>query len=229
MNLLTVVAHLALSHVSITSGPATANVSQEVSFGVGHGCNADDTYTIKIQIPTGVTSVRPMPNSFGKATVEKDGVTGNVTTVTYQKADPDLLPGDQQFYRLVVRLKPPNAPFTKVFFAVTQTCKSATTGALTVVEWKETTPHNPDAGTMDEPAAELLLLPARKAGWNRYTLSVAVAAADLPFFFGDATILWRGSEAYSTNVNTAAQIAATSGVSKLAGGLAASQEIWVKY
>lgn len=226
--ILSLTTSLVLAHVSVSSGVAAANTTQEVAFGVGHGCNGDDTFTVRIQIPAGVTSVRTLNSDFGKATVETDAVSGNVTAVTWQKTDADLLPKDTGYYKLVLRLKPPNAPFTKLFFPATQTCKSAT-GTLTVVEWKATTPQNPDAGMVDEPAPELFLIPARKAGWNKFTVTAAIAEADLAKYFGDAVILWRGSEAYSANATTTTQIMATSGVTKLTGGLAPSQEIWVRY
>ncbi len=51
-------ATLANAHVSLLSGPAQANKSQKITFGVGHGCNGDDTYTVRVQIPAGVVSVR---------------------------------------------------------------------------------------------------------------------------------------------------------------------------
>ena len=53
------------------SGPGFANTTQEVSFGVGHGCSGTDTYSVRIEIPAGVTSVRPETSDFGKTTVKK--------------------------------------------------------------------------------------------------------------------------------------------------------------
>ena len=50
------VASTAHAHVSIASGSAAANTSQEITFGVGHGCAGSDTYRVKIEIPAGVTS-----------------------------------------------------------------------------------------------------------------------------------------------------------------------------
>src|SRR5690554_6520608 len=73
----------ARAHVTV-SGPATANATHEAVFGVGHGCDGADTVSLKVTIPAGVTSVRPLNGDLGKAVVEKDG-TGAVTSVTWTR------------------------------------------------------------------------------------------------------------------------------------------------
>lgn len=212
------ISSLASAHVSISSGPAVVDQSQVVTFGVGHGCEGPDTYTVRIEIPVGVTSVRPEPSTFGKASVEKDG-SGVVTAVVWQKADADLVAGDTQYYRLNVRFKTPNAPFTTLNFPARQTCK-VPGGATSVVDWNSTT-----AG-VGEPAPTLKLVPAHKPGWNK--VPVPVAIADLSVYFSDAEIVWKGNAGYSANAETVALIAGTEGTSPLTA-LAAGDEIWVKY
>jgi uncharacterized protein YcnI len=75
------VAGLADAHISVPSGPGFANATQEIAFGVGHGCNGDDTFRVVMDIPAGVTSVRRLRSDFGAVSVTKD-TQGNVTTVT---------------------------------------------------------------------------------------------------------------------------------------------------
>lgn len=206
------------AHVSISSGPAVANTSQEVTFSVAHGCPTTggamaDTVKLTIDIPAGVTSVRPMPSDFGKVTV-----TGSpVTSVTYEKTPGTELPADTAFYKFVIRLKPPNAPFTKVYFKAHQYCN----GVALPVEWVGL--PGDDAGA--EPAGELLVLPARLPGWNKWTVPVDIKDLTL---FKDALIVWRGNAAYSANPNTVAQIKAEAGVTELTE-LKANDEIWVRY
>jgi uncharacterized protein YcnI len=212
------------AHVSIISGPGAANATQEVTFGVGHGCEGADTYKVKVDIPAGVTSVRPMRSDFGKVAVEKDAA-GLVTAVTWQKADADALDADIAFYKLVIRMKLPDKPFTTVFFPAHQTCRAAN-GTLSVVDWKMLPTDAPVDGGEDEPAPSIAIVPAHKPGWNKMT--VAVAVADLGTYFGDAQIVWKGSAAYSANPATTDLIKATSGVTALTS-LAAGDEIWVKY
>jgi uncharacterized protein YcnI len=212
------------AHVSISSGIGTANVTQEVTFGVGHGCAGADTWAVKVTIPAGVTSVRPMRSDFGKVSIEKD-TAGAITGVSWQKAAADALDADIAYYKLVVRLKTPNAPFTTLVLPALQTCRAAD-GTLSTVNWSSLPGAPPPDGGEDEPAPTLPLVPAHKAGWNKVTVPVAVV--DLGTYFGDAQIVWKGSAAYSPNAATTDQIKATSGVTALTA-LAAGDEIWVKY
>jgi periplasmic copper chaperone A len=214
----------AAAHISIASGPGFANTTQEITFGVGHGCAGADTYRVRVTIPAGVTSVRPLRSDFGKVSVEKD-TAGIITGVTWQKADADALDGDLAYYKLVIRMRVPNQPFTSVFFPTLQTCRAAD-GTLSTTDWKML-PTDPIVdGGADEPAPELKVLPARKPGWNKFT--VAQAVSDLNAVFGDAQIVWKGSAAFSPNPTTVELIGATSGVTALTS-LAANDEIWVKY
>lgn len=211
------------AHVSIASGPGFANTTQEVVFGVGHGCNNADTYGVKIEIPNGITSVRPMRSDFGKTSVDKDGA-GNVTAVTWQKPDADALDSDTNYYKLVIRMKLPNTSFTTLYFKVHQTCRAAD-GTLSTVDWVGL-PTDPDAGVPVEPAAPLIVVPAHVPGWNEMTVSADVK--DLSVYFKDALIVWKGTAAYSANPVTAAQIKAEAGVTPLTE-LKAGDKVMVKY
>jgi uncharacterized protein YcnI len=215
---------LADAHISIASGPGFANTTQEIAFGVGHGCAGADTYKVRIEIPSTVTSVRPVRSDFGKVSVEKDAA-GTITAAVWQKADADALDADIAYYKLVLRLKVPNQPFTTIFFKAHQTCRAAD-GTLSTTDWVML-PTDPvvDGGT-DEPAPSLTIVPARLSGWNKFT--VAAAVADLGVFFSDALIVWKGTAAYSANPTTKDLISTTSGVTPLSS-LAANDEIWVRY
>jgi uncharacterized protein YcnI len=210
------------AHVSIASGNAAANKTQEIAFGVGHGCEGADTVAVTIDIPAGVTSVRPMRSDFGPVSVTKDGA-GTITNVTWTKRAEDDLDEDIAFYKLVVRMKPPDAPFTKLVFPTHQTCRAAD-GAETTVDWIAPNEDDPNI----EPAPQLVVVPAKLAGWNRFTVPAALSAEDLATFFGDALIVWKSNAAWSANAVTAEQIAATAGVSELTS-LAAGDTVMVKY
>ena len=205
---------LASAHVSVSSGPGFANATQEITFGVGHGCAGADTYSVKIDIPAGVTSVRPLRSDCGKATVEKNAA-GDVIAVVWQKPDAELLASDFGYYKLVVRLKVPNQPFTTLFFPTHQTCK-ASDGTVTTVHWVATTESH-GGSEEEEPAPALKIVPARKAGWNKFTVPGDIA--DLSGYFSDALIVWKGSAAWSANKATV----------ELAKGTTGVDELWVKY
>jgi uncharacterized protein YcnI len=214
---------LAHAHISVASGSGFANTTQEIVFGVGHGCSGADTYSVKVEIPAGVTSVRPVRSDFGKVSVEKNAA-GDVTAVIWQKAEQDLLEGDLSYYKLTVRLKLPNQPFTTLYFPTHQTCKAAD-GTLSTTHWVGT-PATPGGGEAQEPAPAVQVVPARKPGWNKFTVPAAIP--DLNVFFGDAQIVWKGSAAFSPNPATTELVKATSGVTELTA-LQANDEIWVRY
>lgn len=228
---------LASAHISVSSGPGYANTTQEISFSVGHGCTdtngaPSDTSSVTIDIPASVTTLRVVPNVFGKVSVTRENPavpTSRIVSVTWTKAPSDVAPLDDNFYKLVLRLKVPNAPFTTVFFPTHQTCTTTTGTVLPVVEWVATAP-NPadDAGAAAEPAPTLNVLPARTPGWNKVTVPVAVPADKLAAWFGDAQIVWKGTSAFSVNAATLEQIKTTAGTTVLAA-LTAGDEIWVKY
>jgi len=210
------------AHVSVVSPTAVAGTTAVVELGVGHGCEGSDTYAITVEIPKGMTSVRPMWSDFGKTSLTYDDVDpALVTTVTWQKADADALPGDTNYYKLAFRAKLPNAPFTSIYYKVHQVCRAAD-ATLSYTDWVAL------PGEMGEPAAAQDLVPARLPGWNKYTVPADIA--DLSVFFKDALIVWRGKEAYSFNDNTVDLIKTTAGVTLLpADGVKANDELWVRY
>ncbi|PTL77862.1 YcnI family protein [Vitiosangium sp. GDMCC 1.1324] len=211
---------IASAHISVASGPGFANTTQEIVFGVGHGCAGADTYAVRIEIPAGVTSVRPERSDFGKVSVEKNAA-GDVTAVVWQKPDQELLEGDIGYYKLAVRFKVPNQPFSTLYFPTHQTCK-ASDGTISTTDWVGT----PTSGAGVEPAPALNIVPARKAGWNKFMVPSAIS--DLSVYFGDAQIVWKGTAAYSPNPATMEMVKATSGVTELTE-LQANVEVWVKY
>jgi len=211
--------------VGIASGTATANATQEIAFGVGHGCSGSDTLEITVDIPQGVSTVRAMPNEFGKVKVNKDAAQ-TITSVTWRKADTDVVLGaDDLYYKLGLRIKVPDRPFTTLFFAIHQTCRAAD-GTEIKVDWAAPTTNDSEDPNAPKPAAALVILPAKKPGWNKWTVPAAIP--NLSAFFGDAQIVWKGSAAYSANPATLEQAKATAGVTELTA-LAAGDEIWVKY
>jgi uncharacterized protein YcnI len=207
----------------VISGPLFANTTQEITFGVGHGCAGADTSSVRVEIPPEVASVRTLTSDFGRATVETN-TAGFVTAVTWQKPAAELLPADSAYYKLTLRVKVPNAPFTTLRFPAHQTCKGAS-GEDIVVDWVSATSTGPDGGEA-EPAPTALVLPARKPGWNKFVLPIEIT--DLSSFFGDALIVWRANSAYAPSQATSDLVKTTAGVTALTN-LVVGDEIWVKY
>ncbi|MBN8226735.1 YcnI family protein [Corallococcus macrosporus] len=220
----------AFAHATVAGAtPPHAGATFEADFTVSHGCDGADTYRMRVQIPEGVTGVRPVDSVFGKAEVEKDA-NGNVTAVTWTRPTGEVKAADTHFFHLGLRMKLPAKPFTSVFFPTTQTCRTPA-GVETVVEWSNTAggehSHDGDAGTApaENPAPSLYLLPSRLPGWNQYTVQEHVH--DLTVF-KDALIVWSGSQAYSFNPVTQALIEKEQGVTALTQ-IHPGTVIWVKY
>jgi uncharacterized protein YcnI len=221
-------AGLAHAHVGLTAAGPYAGATVEANFNVGHGCAGLDTYSVKIRIPSGVTSVRVVENgSFATVTTEKDAAE-NVTSVTFTKAQGAVRAADDAFYKLVLRLKLPANPFTTVYFPTSQVCKSADGNMTMTTEWSATTEPVPDAGEQAEPAPALLVLPTRAPGWNKYTAATGMDKLKVADLFKDALIVWAGEAAYSANPNTTELIKAEDGVEVLEV-IQPGTEFWVKY
>jgi uncharacterized protein YcnI len=213
----------ASAHIGAVPATAVAGATSEINFAVGHGCEQADTVSVTVDIPAGVSGVRGMPNDFGKVKVNRDPATDLIVSVTWSKTAAE--DRDDYFYKLGIRAKLPDAPFTTVFFPIHQVCQKAD-GTQITADWVSTQPSEGESGP--KPAASVIVLPARKPGWNKYTVPVAIAAADLEKVFGDAQIVWKGTAAYSANPATVEQAKATAGTTALTE-LAAGDEIWVKY
>lgn len=222
-------ADIAHAHIGASSATPYANATAETVFSVGHGCEGYDTLSVKISIPAGVTSLRVVESwPFTNVTTEKDAA-GTVTSVTFSKPQERVRAADDGYYKLTIRAKLPDKPFTTLYFPAIQTCKSQD-GSVTppATEWIGTTANETENGP--EPAPSLFVLPARTPGWNKFTIpaGVEIKKEQLATVFKDALIVWADKAAYSVNPNTAAQIAAEDGVEALES-IAAGTEIWVKY
>lgn len=209
----------AAAHVDVVSGPAFANSTQIVKFGVGHGCEGSDTFRVRIEIPQEIASVRALNGDLGPATVEVDDA-GIVTAVTWEKPVEEVVDGDVNYYELALRVRMPDAPFTTLYFPTYQECRTSDGDTLSI-DWIGT---GEEEGV--EPAPAVKIVPRHFPGWNKFTVSAPID--DLSAFFSDALIVWRENEAYSANPFTAELIDGTPDVVALER-LEAGDEIWVKY
>lgn len=226
---------LATAHVGVPSGIAQANKSgQKITFGINHGCDGTggaklDTLSVEITIPDGIdkTSVRAMPSDLDPRPVVTKS-SGSVTSIKWSRDPADLQDDDVAYYEVTFRAKVSNVPFTAIPFVIKQVCRpqggDPGGSADVTVMWT-----GPDTNGNAEPSPNVYVAPIHVSGWNKITVSTAVANEDLGIYFGDAQIVWRGTEAFSPNMAVNAVISMTPGVTALTGDLAAGDEIWVKY
>ena len=202
------------SFVITDSSNAFAGKSYFATLNLGHGCEdvlsgvKFDTEKLEVDIPAGVTSIRPMDSAWATATVVKD-VDGNITQLVWTRTNAPLAE-DSQLYRVSFTAKLPDAPMTTLAFPARQIC------------------HNTNAVEITTPwegaeAPTLKLLPPRAPGWNKYTAQADIDDTTINAFFSDAYIVWSGSAAYSANPVTAGLITNTLTI------IPAGADFWVKY
>ena len=161
------VSESAFAHVGFTE-PYYANQTQVLKFLLGHGCEGVDSSSIEITLPSDVSSVRVTPSTFGSVEVKKNDA-GVATSVIWTNTRPS--DADDRFYELLIRAKLPDAPFSTLLFPAKQICKGKD-GNDVVVNWSATPEEVAAAkeGEEPSPAPSVLLLPARMAGWNKFTV-----------------------------------------------------------
>lgn len=193
------------------SSNAFAGKSYFATLNAGHGCEDAagalyDTEKVTVEIPAGVTKVRPMDADWGPAKVEEKDANGNVTKISWTRTAPAHTE-DSYLYRASFTATLPNAPMTTLAFRAVQSCN----GGQVETAWE------------GAEAPTLKLLPARTPGWNKFTAQANIDEATIKAFFADANIVWSGGAAYSANPVTAGLI--TTPLTSIPTGA----EFWVKY
>lgn len=193
------------------SSNAFAGKSYFATLNAGHGCEDAagalyDTEKVTVEIPAGVTKVRPMDATWGPAKVEEKDANGNVTKISWTRTAA-AHSADEVLYRVSFTATLPNAPMTTLEFRTVQSCNNGQV---------ETAWEGAEVPT-------LKLLPARVQGWNKYTAQSVIDFATMKSFFADAQIVWSASAAYSPNPDIDGLI--TNHLSSIAAGA----EYWVKY
>lgn len=138
--LLGAVAGDAVAHVTLETTKAPAGSFYKAVFGVPHGCEGSATTAIRVKIPEGVISVKPMPKTGWKLTT-KEGeyansyefygrtLTRGVVEVAWTGGN---LP-DAWFNEFTFVAKLPDAPVgTKIYFPVVQECVEGTHHWVTI-------------------------------------------------------------------------------------------------
>ncbi len=232
-------AHVGTSNLttpSVAGGQATyllGNVTSELTFNVGHGCNAEavppitsgalDTYKVKITIPADVVaSTAPRgtySGAFGLVDIADGTVTGTKVLTWTKAAGSRVDAKDDQFYKLPVRLRVPATTTIKRYtFDAAQYCiataavPGGTTAAGTevVLDWA-------GAAFATNQSPTVLAFPDKRKGWNKFTLDTTALpvftstapgtlAAALKSHFGDAEVVWIGKKGYSANAETIKKI-----------------------
>jgi uncharacterized protein YcnI len=153
----------ALAHVTLETGAAPADSYYKAAFKVPHGCEGTATVSIRIQIPEGVTGVKPQQKAGWQLAVVKaavnppiEGPHGSKITETIREVSwsgGKLLDENYDEFWLQVRL--PNRPETTLYFPVVQQCEKG------LHRWIEIPAAGGHSHDLKEPAPALRLGPKR--------------------------------------------------------------------
>jgi uncharacterized protein YcnI len=148
----------AASHVTLETQTALMGSYYKAVFRVPHGCEGAATTKIRVQIPDGVESVKPMPKPGWKLAIQRARletpvksehgslITEGVREVAWEGGP---LP-DEQFDEFALMVKLPAVP-GRLFFPTLQEC-----GAK-LVRWIETPPVGTSAAASKTPAPGVTL------------------------------------------------------------------------
>ncbi|MFZ4516360.1 MAG: YcnI family protein [Acidimicrobiia bacterium] len=139
------------AHVTADPDTAPANSYATVFFQVPHGCNGSATTKIAMQIPDGVTSVKPEAIASWVATTSTTPLATPVTAegreVTTRVNEVSWTGGplsNDQFQRFGVSMKLPDSKAgTELAFPVIQTCVQGTTSWTDIAKSGQPEPDHP--------------------------------------------------------------------------------------
>lgn len=159
--LATGVATGAIAHVTLDASKAPSGSYYKAVFNVPHGCEGSPTVRLRVQIPDGVTSVKPQPRSGWKLQIVKTRlakpvevdhgrtVTEAVTEVVWSGGR--LL--DENFEEFRIQVKLPDRPGETIWFPVVQECEKG------VNRWIEIPAAGKSAHDLKQPAPGVALAP----------------------------------------------------------------------
>jgi uncharacterized protein YcnI len=140
LGLLVGLAGPAAAHIGTEATSTAAGSTSIVRFKIGHGCDGSPTTEVRIQIPDGVTSVRPEATPGWEVEVARQGE--EVREVTWSGGS---LP-DEQFLQLGLSVRWPEAPGETVWFPTVQTCEEGEHAWVQIPEEGQPEPDEPAPG-----------------------------------------------------------------------------------
>lgn len=139
-----------LAHVTLETPTAAHGSYYKAILRVPHGCDGSTTTGIKVFIPEGFNSIKPMPKPGWTISTDKDAK-GNLTAVSFSGGK---LP-DGFYDEFVVRGKIEAAADSTLYVKVSQTCEKGKT------DWFEIPGKGQDDHSVKAPAVALKITAAQ--------------------------------------------------------------------
>jgi periplasmic copper chaperone A len=154
----------AAAHAVLSPPEAPADSYFKATIGVGHGCEGTPTLRVRVRIPEGIVSVKPMPKAGWELSIKREQLAQPITEprgrrVT-ERVSEVMWSGtllDENFDEFVMQLRLPDKAGETLYFATVQECEKG------VHRWIEIPAAGQGSGDLREPAPVLKLLPKRGA------------------------------------------------------------------
>ena len=135
----------AFAHVTLEVPEAVQGSYYKATFTVPHGCQGAPTTKVRVQIPDGVTGVKPQPRGGWKLSTVKaklavpldNGHGGKITEAIREVVWTGGPLPDDQFEEFKVQMKLPDSPNATVYFPVVQECQGKGGTAEGINRWIE--------------------------------------------------------------------------------------------
>lgn len=141
----------ALAHITLENQLAPAGSTYKAVFRVPHGCKGKPTTTIRVQIPDGVTNVKPQPKAGWTLDKVKDG--NSVKEIIWSNGN--LLDDEYDEFIVLAYLPGDLKPDSMLYFPVIQECADGV-----AERWIEI-PEAKSAADYKNPAPSMKVLPKK--------------------------------------------------------------------
>jgi uncharacterized protein YcnI len=140
----------AVAHVGTSPAEVHKGATFEVGFGIGHGCDGSPTVAVRLQVPEGVTAVKPLVKPGWEIEVVKDG--DRVTQVNWTGGSVD----DALYDRFTIRGQVDDtvAEESVVYFPIVQECAAGVHRWISIPVEGQPEPEEPAPGVRVLPAEE---------------------------------------------------------------------------
>lgn len=147
------------AHVTFDTREAQADTTLRTALRVPHGCEGSPTTAIRVRIPDGIGTVKPMPKAGWELSTIREPVARPASAgghdapadrvVEVHWTGGSLL--DEHYDEFVLRMRLPDAPGTTIYFPVVQECVDG------VHRWIEIPAEG--GGNLPQPAPAIRLVP----------------------------------------------------------------------
>lgn len=151
----------ASAHATLETRQAPAGSYYKAVLGVSHGCKGSPTTAVRIQIPQGITSVKPQPKQGWDLEIVREPSSATANSTDAAEAEERVSEVhwtggrllDEHYDEFVLQVRLPDLPGETIYFPTVQECEEG------VHRWIEIPEEGRSRSDYDEPAPQVILTP----------------------------------------------------------------------